>query len=849
MPGKNDEINDGIPEGAREEGLTELHRRTQELEALLEGARAVLEGRDFATTARQIFDVARAMIGARSGYVVLLGSGGEDNDLVFLESGGLPCAVDPSVPMPLRGLRAEACAAGQTVTENDVANSVWAGLLPAGHVALQNVLFAPLTIDGETVGILGLANKPGDLTAADLRMAQAFGGLAAIALKNSRSLNALRESEQRYKLLYESAGVGIRHYAPDGVAISYNQVAATHMKGAPQDFVGRSAREIFPEPLAEEHLRRIAVACASDRPQEYEDCLEGDAATRWFLTVVTRIVDARGKVIAVQFVSNDITARKTAEEALKRSEKNLAEAQRQTHIGSFEFEFHSGRLYWSDEMYRIFAVEAEDFGGAPGDFLSRVAPEDLPRVQRIRQQGLTLARPLELEFQIVRPSGERRVVRMIFETVFDERGCPARRMGTFQDITEQRRAEQERQRLEAELQQAMKMQAVGRLAGGVAHDFNNLLTGIKGNVELALMNSSLNQEVAEHLREIGNAAETAASVTRQLLSFSRKQLIEPRVVDLNDLIRRMHKMLARLIGEDIALQTIAGSGLAMVKVDPGQIEQILINLAINARDAMPNGGKLIIETTNMDLGDGHRSQQSCLPSGPYAVLAVNDTGCGMTDDVKAHLFEPFFTTKPRGKGTGLGLATVYSVVQQAGGFIEVHSEPGRGARIRVYLPRLGARESRAQVKAEQAAMVGGNETVLVVEDEETVRSVAIKLLLRLGYTVLHANSGEEALELADRQDGPIDVLFTDVVMPGMNGRELAERLRSRHPEVRVLYASGYAEDTIAHHGLLDAGLAFIPKPYALGRLAEKLREVLENAPVPSTAPTRGVLESPTQEGR
>ena len=699
MPGKNHETNEETAERAREAGLTELHRSTQELEALLEGARAVLEGRDFASTARQIFDVARAMIGARAGYVALVGAGGEDNDLVFLESGGLSCAVDPSLPMPVRGLRAEAYATSQTVAENDFANSAWAGLLPVGHVALKNVLFAPLTIEGKTVGILGLANKPGDLTAADLRMAQAFGGLAAIALKNSRSLDALRESEQRYKLLYESAGVGIRHYAPDGVAISYNHVAATHMKGVPEDFVGRSVREIFPKPVAEEHLRRIAVACASDRPQEYEDRLERDAVPQWFLTVVTRIVDARGKVIAVQFVSNDITARKTAEEALKHSEKNLAEAQRQTHIGSFEFEFHSGRLYWSDEMYRIFAVEAEDFGGAPRDFLDRVAPEDLARVERIRQQGLTLAGPLELEFQIVRPGGERRGVRMIFETVFDERGSPARRMGTFQDITEQRRAEAERQRLEAELQQAMKMEAVGRLAGGVAHDFNNLLTGIKGNVELALMNSSLNHEVAEHLREIGNAADTAASLTRQLLSFSRKQLIEPKVIDLNHLIGRMHRMLARLIGEDVALHTIAGSGLGMVKVDPGQIEQILVNLAINARDAMPNGGKLIIETTNMDVGGGHRSQQGCLQPGPYAVLTVSDTGCGMTDDVKAHLFEPFFTTKPRGKGTGLGLATVYSVVHQAGGFIEVHSEPGRGACIRVYLPRLETREFGAQVKA------------------------------------------------------------------------------------------------------------------------------------------------------
>jgi len=373
----------------------------------------------------------------------------------------------------------------------------------------------------------------------------------------------------------------------------------------------------------------------------------------------------------------------------------------------------------------------------------------------------------------------------------------------------------ERRRLEEQLAHSQRMEAVGRLAGGIAHDFNNVLTAVLGSIELLLLDEPPGRPHREELDIIRDAATRAKDLIRQLLAFSARQVLQPAVVDLNRLVRDVAKMLRRLIGEDIKLETLLAPELGAVRVDAGQMEQVLVNLAVNARDAMPEGGRLTIKTDNVDAG------------GSQVLLHVSDSGVGMDEEVQAHLFEPFFTTKPRGKGSGLGLATVYGIVRQSGGHIAVDSAPGRGATFRVYLPRVEAPLDPTDRPRPVTAPAAGSETILLVEDEHLVRLLARKVLERAGYRVLVAAGGAEALELAERYAGPIHLLLTDVVMPGMNGRALMRRLAPLRPDLRVLYMSGYADEAVAQHGVLDPGTAFLQKPFTPGGLADKVRGVLD----------------------
>jgi len=401
--------------------------------------------------------------------------------------------------------------------------------------------------------------------------------------------------------------------------------------------------------------------------------------------------------------------------------------------------------------------------------------------------------------------------------------------GIIRDITGRKHAEAEKEKLQAQLQHAMKMEAVGRLAGGLAHDFNNLLTVITGYSELLLQKIGKETQTHGELEEIRRAGERAASLTQQLLAFSRKQIIEPRVVRLDLLVADMQAMLTRLIGENIALHATTGKSLGSVKVDPGMFQQILMNLAVNAKDAMPGGGKIVIETANVDLDEGYSATHAYVTPGRYVMLAVSDTGTGMSDEVKAHIFEPFFTTKERGNGTGLGLATTYGAVHQAGGSIEVYSEVGIGTTFKVYLPRV-EEETMIPVKDDRPLDIpGGTETVLVVEDENTVRNLCVQILERLGYKVLQAWNGTGAITVSQKYGDRIDLLLTDVVMPGMTGAELAAQLALSRPEMKVLFTSGYTYDVISRHGVLDKGKLFIGKPYAPSSLARKVREALDKA--------------------
>jgi signal transduction histidine kinase/CheY-like chemotaxis protein len=396
-----------------------------------------------------------------------------------------------------------------------------------------------------------------------------------------------------------------------------------------------------------------------------------------------------------------------------------------------------------------------------------------------------------------------------------------------EEIAERQKAEVERQRLQTQLLQAQKMESVGRLAGGVAHDFNNILTAILSYSELSLMRIPENDPLREYLESIRTASEKAAGLTHQLLAFSRRQVLEMKVVDLNRVVTGMADMLKRMIGEDVLLELKTDASASTIRADQGQIEQVLMNLAVNARDAMPTGGHLLIETADAALEAAFLKAQEVADPGAYVTLVVADSGAGISTEVRERIFEPFFTTKELGRGTGLGLATVYGIVKQHGGHITVDSEPGRGTAFRVFLPR--ATGPGPQQAAEPGGpLPKGSETLLVAEDDRDVRELISKVLTPLGYRVLATASGDEAITTSDSFDGPIDLLLTDVVMPGMNGRQLAEVMRIRRPGIKVLLMSGYTQDALSLQGMLEPGVALIHKPLRPGTLARYLRKVLES---------------------
>jgi PAS domain S-box-containing protein len=454
-----------------------------------------------------------------------------------------------------------------------------------------------------------------------------------------------------------------------------------------------------------------------------------------------------------------------------------------------------------------------------------LAPDEAARLERdhaARLRGEVV--PSQYELQAIRRDGSLIWVDIqVTEIVWE--GEPAVQ-STVLDISERKRAELALKQSEAQLRQVQKMEAVGQLAGGIAHDFNNLLTVITGRTELLLLRLAADAPHRRDVELVRKTAERAASLTQQLLAFSRKQMLQPRVLDLNGVVAGMAQMLKPLLGETIELESSLDPILGRVKADPAQIEQIILNLAVNARDAMPQGGRLTIETGNVDLDDAFVESHPGSSAGPHVMLGVRDTGIGMSPEVQAHLFEPFFTTKGVGKGTGLGLATVYGIVKQHGGYIRVESAPGAGTVVRIYLARVAPVVESAAAPLADAPSAAGAGTVLVVEDESELRELATEVLELAGYTVLSAGSPMAALEIARRHAGPIHLLLTDVVMPEMSGRDLADRLVQSRPGVKILYMSGYTDDAIVHHGVLDPGTVLLQKPFTPDRLTRMVGDLL-----------------------
>jgi PAS domain S-box-containing protein len=520
-------------------------------------------------------------------------------------------------------------------------------------------------------------------------------------------------------------------------------------------------------------------------------------------------------------VARDISERLTAERARSETEAKYKMFVEQVAAVSYiaEVGLHGEWLYVSPQVETIFGYQQEEWLAGSENWIRFVPEEDHPLIEAA-EENCSQGKRFQAEYRIKRKDG--RVI-WVSDTAVVVPGSESHPLmeGIIVDITERRL-------LENQLQQARRMEAVGRLAGGVAHDFNNLLTIIKGYVELALNRSAGQPELQGNIQHIADASERAVALVRQLLAFSRKQVLKPKLLDLNTIVLNMDKLLRRLMSENIAMQTRVGKDIGAVKADPSQIEQVILNLIVNARDAMPEGGKLLIETSNVRLDSTFAPDQAPVNPGSYVMLSVTDTGVGMSADTLAHIFEPFYTTKESNRGTGLGLSTVYGIVKQSGGHISVHSELGKGTTFKVYLPQVLDRLRAASILDAPDAISGkGNETILLVEDEPAVRELTRMVLSERGYSVIEAQNPEDAVRLARKHGTEIHLLLTDVVMPGMSGHDLAKRLTAQHPNLRVLYMSGYTYNIFAENGTLEDGISFLQKPFTPKALAQRVREALD----------------------
>jgi len=517
----------------------------------------------------------------------------------------------------------------------------------------------------------------------------------------------------------------------------------------------------------------------------------------------------------------DVSKAARADQALDQHRAFLEKAQEVAHIGSWVADFDDDHVGWSRETHRIFGVPADGFAGVIEAFFSLVHPDDREAVRAASLAAQNDGVPYDIEHRIIRGDGTVRWVHEQADVVRDSHGHAVRMVGTVQDITERRL-------LAEQLRQSQKMEAIGRLAGGIAHDLNNALTAIAGYAELALGQVGEDHPVRADVQEIRRAAERAGSVTKQLLAFSRKQLLEPRVFSVNDTVSGLARLLSRLLGSDIQVQSKIGSGVPPVLGDPGQVEQAIINLAVNARDAMPNGGRVTLETSVEDVDEAFARTHVPMMAGRYVVLRVTDTGHGMSRETQSRIFEPFFTTKDVGKGTGLGLSMVYGTLKQIGGFIFVDSEAGRGTTFSLYFPPAPTRSVTSPSAA--ATVEGGDShgrvTVLIVEDESAVRNLVASSLRNEGYRLLLATSAEEALRIVDTHDGTIDLLLTDAIMPGRSGVDLARELVARKPGLPVILMSGYTEETLPV-GDLAPVITLLQKPFTPRDLRQRIRAILD----------------------
>lgn len=655
--------------------------------------------------------------------------------------------------------------------------------------------------------------------------------------ERERAEAALRKSEARYRLVFETMAQGIAFFDSSGRILSANPAAEEILGFSASEMRGRTSDE-FPWKIVREDgtdfpWKERPVVQAIETGEAVEGVVmefvhPDQEESRWIEVRAVPLLHL-GEALPYQVytIFEDVTERRRAADVLRESEERfrlMVEGSEQVFFylhdreGVFE--------YLSPSIAYVLGYEpAELVGRSYRDVLTG-DPSDV-QVEENTQRTLISGAEPSIYTALTRHKDGRKVWIELVETAVIRKGVIVGVRGFARDVTERVQAEERLRKNEEELRQAQKMEAVGRLAGGVAHDFNNILTAIKGNTQMLLMDVPDGSPLREDLREIDHSVDRATNLTRQLLAFSRKEITRTRSLDLNAIISDMEKMLRRLLREDIEFTTRFDPDLRRINADVGQIEQVLMNLAVNARDAMPHGGSLVVETHNIELTEEDTPEGRDALPGPYVLLTVSDTGEGMTKEVQDRVFEPFFTTKPKGKGTGMGLSTVYGIVKQRGGFIGIDSQLCHGTTFRIFLPQTTETLTQGVSAPELASGSARSGTILLVEDEAAVRSVARRCLERSGFTILEAQSGEEALRLCEAQEEPIHLLITDVVMPHMSGRVLAERVRSLYPDMRVLFMSGYPDDEIPSIGAPDWEATFIQKPFSPDRLARRVREMLD----------------------
>lgn len=638
----------------------------------------------------------------------------------------------------------------------------------------------------------------------------------AEAIDRKHAEDEVRQSEARFRRLVESNMLGIVFGTLGGKATEANDAFLNMVGYSREDLAaGRMLwREMTPPEYRELDEKALGELAASAVCETYEKEYIRKDGTRVPILLGLAMLEGEPPC-AVGFVL-DISDRKRAEKSLMRSESQF----RALFENALDAVLISNDLgVYVDANPAACDLLGVSYNEVIGRTIRDFTEDDYEAENARSWEQLLKDGMMRGVFHLRRPDGE--VVEVDFSATANF--IPGRHLSLLHDVTERRK-------LEDQLRQSQKLESVGMLAGGIAHDFNNLLTVITGYSELTLNRLDKADPLARNIEEVKKAADRATSLTRQLLAFSRKQVLQPKVLDLNSVILNIEKMLGRLVGEDMELRTLPGIGLGQVKADPGQIEQVLLNLVVNSRDAMPKGGKITIETANVYLDEAYARRHIAVQNGWYAMLAVTDTGHGIDMETQKHIFEPFFTTKEQGKGTGLGLSTVYGIVKQSGGNIWVYSEVGVGTSIKIYLPLVDEHVTKPDAEAARPESIAGTETILLAEDEEMVRNLARDSLKMHGYTVLEAANAGEAMLICEQHEGPIHLLLTDAVMPRMSGKELADQFLKLRPDTRVLYMSGYTDRAIVHHGILDEDIAFIGKPFTPDALVLKAIEVLQQDP-------------------
>ena len=635
----------------------------------------------------------------------------------------------------------------------------------------------------------------------------------------------LEESERRYREIFENAKDAIYVHDLNGRYTLANP-AAEELSGYSKDEILQLS--VF-DMASPEHIDLICNSLkqklTDHAPTTYEiEAIRKDG-TKVPVEVSSRLIYRDGRPIGVQGSVRDISERRRAEEVVRASEQRFRDLVENANDIIFTCDMLGNITSLNRAGERVTGYTADE--ALKMNIAQAVSPDDIAKVRHMlsRKRAADVATVYDLE--LITKSGGRAAVEISSRAILKD-GQAVGVQGIARDITDRQRMENDLRTSQAQLQQSQRLEAVGQLAGGVAHDFNNLLTAIIGYSDFALRKMRANNPIRRDIEEIKKAANRAATLTRQLLAFSRKQILKPEVLDLNLVVGDMHKMLERLIGEDIDLVTTLGSDTDPVKADRGQLEQIIMNLVVNARDAMPFGGSVTIETANVLFDKAYTSEHVPVKPGKYAMLAVSDTGLGMDANTQLHIFEPFFTTKELGKGTGLGLSTVYGIVKQSGGFIWVYSELNVGTTFKIYLPSLTELHFDQELTSIDTAETETG-TVLLVEDDPLVRNVALRALESAGYTVLESGNGHGALAMAHSCDDEIDLLITDVVMPLMGGRELAHELSALHPKTSILFMSGYTDDAVVRHGIMDKDIEYLQKPFTPESLVRRVGEVLRDS--------------------